>query len=427
MGLDRLRIIWNKIIGSKEDFELSSRFFHHICVFGMVALFINIPLNIYIGLPLLTFVLIIVLIGLFFCYYLSRFRDRYEIAILIFEMMSTAFAAIHFFFSSGINGAGLLYFLLFFFLNITVAPRRQYPFWLLLNLILVAGALVIEYNYPYLIENQYETKIERFYDLFIAYFITLVMLLLLVREIWKSYFIEKNGYEKRTKELAKLNEEKSKLFSIVAHDLRSPILSIKGYLESLNAISFSEEEKNLINKKLLEDTISANEMMDNLLTWVKNQLDGVEPNLLRFKLADNLKITIDLCRNSALNKNINLTVNIDEDVDIVADREMIKVVVRNLLVNAIKFTGEGGNVLLKAENKDGNCLIHITDNGIGFSNSDKKAVFSHRLKSKTGTRNEKGTALGLIICRDYTLIQKGKIAMQSKEGMGTTFTLTFPA
>src|SRR5690606_32987653 len=182
---------------------------------------------------------------------------------------------------------------------------------------------------------------------------------------------------------------------------------------------------NVINQKLLENTIAANEMMDNLLTWVKTQLNGVEPNLVRFNLSEDLKTTLDLCRNMAESKKINLFVDIKNDVTILADKEMIKVVIRNLIVNAIKFTSIGGYVTVKAENADDKCLIRITDNGMGFSSQDQKEVFSHRLKSKIGTKNEKGTALRLIICRDYALLQKGKIAMESKEGMGTTFTLTF--
>lgn len=426
MRFSDFKIIWNNIIGDKKDFELSNRIFHYICVFGMVALFINIPLNYYIGFPILTVILGVVLTGLFICYYLSRYLRKKGLAVLIFEIISTTLVVLHFFLSSGINGVGLLYFLLFFFLIIIIATKKQYPFWLILNLLLVLGVLILEYKYPYLVENQYKARIERFYDLFIAYFITLIFLLLLVREIWKNYFTEKYAYEARTQELAKLNEEKNKLFSIVAHDLRSPLASIQGYLESLASLSFSEEEKSKINKKLLEDTISANEMMENLLTWVKSQLDGEKPNIIKFKLLDELKITMDLCHNSAVNKKINLTVRIDPHLTVTADKEMIKVVVRNLLVNAIKFTKAGGEVLFKAENKDGNCIIQVTDNGIGFSAADQQKVFSHKLRSKMGTNNEKGTALGLIICRDYTLIQKGKIAIDSKEGTGTTFTLTFP-
>ena len=427
MDTSKIKFFWYKIIGSKEEFELNSRIFHYICFFGMLALLVNIPLNHFIGFPILTVAIILVLLGVFVSYYISRFLHRYSLAILMFEIISIGLAVLHFFYSSGINGAGLLYFLLVFFLTITIIPRKQYFFWLVVNLILVIGALLVEYKFPYLVKNQYESRIDRFYDLFIAYFITLILLVLLIREIWKNYFLEKYAYENKAKELAKLNEEKNKLFSIVAHDLRSPLLSIQNYLESLTSISFTEEEKNVINQKLLENTVAANEMMDNLLTWVKTQLNGVEANLVRFHLYENLKTTIDLCENLAENKKINLSVDIDDSVAIMADKEMIKVVMRNLIVNAIKFTSTGGYVIVKAENVNDKCIIQITDNGIGFSTQDQKDVFSHRLRSKIGTKNEKGTALGLIICRDYTLLQNGKIAMESKEGTGTTFILTFSA
>lgn len=427
MKLSNIRNFWYRIIGDKEEFELNSRIFHYICFFGMLALLVNIPLNHFIGFPILTFVLIASLIGVFLSYYISRFMYRQSLGILFFGLVCNCLFTLNYFFSSGINGAGLLYFLLDFFLIITVVPKKQYFFWLIVNLILVVAVMGIEYEFPYLIKNQYEDRIDRFYDLFIAYFITLMLLVLLIREIWKNYFLERRAYESKARELAKLNEEKNKLFSIVAHDLRSPLLSIQNYLESLTSVSFTNEEKNVINQKLLENTVAANEMMDNLLTWVKTQLNGVEPNLVRFNLSENLKTTIDLCQSMAENKKINLYVDIDDSVIILADKEMIKVVTRNLIINAIKFTSIGGYVIVKAENVDDKCLIRITDNGMGFSSQDQKDVFSHRLKSKTGTKNEKGTALGLIICRDYTLLQKGKIAMESKEGMGTTFTLTFSA
>ncbi|MFD1631608.1 sensor histidine kinase [Pseudopedobacter beijingensis] len=427
MERSKFNVFWNNIIGDKSDFELNTRVLHYVCVVGMIALLINIPLNYYIGFPFLTYALVVVLMGVFICYYLSRFLGKYDVSVVIFEITTTILVVLHFFFSSGINGAGLLYFLLAFFLTIVIAPRKQYLFWLMVNLILVITVLFIEYKYPYLIASQYKRKEERFYDLFIAYFITLILLLLLIGEIWKNYLREKNAYETRTRELAKLNEEKNKLFSIVAHDLRSPLASIQSYLESLSSISFSEEERNKINQSLLENTVAANEMMDNLLTWVKSQLDGLKPDLVRFALLENLKITLDVSATFAERKGINLSIAIDNSVTVTADKEILKVVIRNLVNNAIKFTNPGGYVDVKAINENGQCIISVTDSGVGISENDQKDMFSHRLKSKLGTKSEKGTALGLIICRDYTLLQKGKISLESKEGRGTTFYLTFPA
>ena len=130
---------------------------------------------------------------------------------------------------------------------------------------------------------------------------------------------------------------------------------------------------------------------------------------------------MEVFQHIALKKDIVLTININESIAVKADMDMLRLIIRNLLNNAIKFTPAGGNIELTAITQDDDCIISVKDNGIGIPANKHGDIFSLKAKSTYGTENEKGTGLGLVLCKDYTLLQNGKIWFTSTEGVGTTF------
>ncbi len=426
MEMSRLKKIRKWLIGAQGIVGMESRIFHYVCVFSILALTINIPINHFIGVPELTVIIIVVDILIFISYYLSRWKDLNTIGVALFGLVTNLFFVLNFIFSSGTHGGALLYFLLSFFLTMSVMPKKQSAFWITLNLILVVGMLLVEYNYPYLINYQFNDEPTRYFDLSTTYLLVMIMITYITLEIRKSYYREKKAAEEKAQELVKINEEKNKLFSVVAHDLKSPMSSIQNYLELLEAVPFNETEKKQMEQDLLNNTLRVNEMIDNLLTWVRSQLDGVKPDLKQLNVYEVLDGTLKLSKLLAQKKNIRLDIAIEKNVFVIADAGMLQLIVRNLISNALKFTKTDGMITIRALNKDNICEIEVADNGVGIIDQDKAELFTPKLKSRTGTLNEKGSALGLLICRDYVVMQSGKIRVESKEGSGTSFFITFP-
>ncbi|MGF1924521.1 MAG: sensor histidine kinase, partial [Bacteroidia bacterium] len=220
---------------------------------------------------------------------------------------------------------------------------------------------------------------------------------------------------------------KNKLFSIVAHDLRAPLASIENYLSVLSKVDLSAEEKKTIEQSLLSSTKQTSEMLQNLLYWSKDQMLGISANLNAINLLDTLNHTIALQQTIALEKNIDLQHSIDPNLKVVADPDMLQLIVRNLLNNAVKFSLPGGEIRLMADLEVDQCVIKISDNGIGINVGEGKDIFSVKHRGNYGTQKEKGVGLGLVLAKNYIELQRGQIWYQNNPNGGTTFFISLPS
>jgi len=241
----------------------------------------------------------------------------------------------------------------------------------------------------------------------------------------KSYHNEKKLVEEKAAELENLNNTKSKLFSILAHDLRSPLSSIQNYLELHSDIKLSPDEKLSIEKDLLESTQNTQQMLSNLLFWSKSQMEGLTVKLANLNLKNTLQGTFNIHKTIAAEKGIQLTNKLQNSVFIVADADMLQLIVRNLINNAIKFTDPGGEIVLASERVGTDCRITVSDNGIGIPHEQQTGIFSLQVSSTFGTKNEKGIGLGLLLCKEFTELQGGEITFESRPGAGTAFHVSF--
>ena len=284
---------------------------------------------------------------------------------------------------------------------------------------------MLDFHNPGLIQSSYFSKRDRFIDFGYSYAAIVALILMVILYIRDSHYTQQRMLEKEAAELERANGTKNKLLSIVAHDLRSPLSSIQGYLEILADYKLDENEKRGIELDLLEKTKNTGDMLSNLLSWTMNQMGGVSVNLQRVQLNNSLKVILSLQQATAHDKGIELINEIDEAACIIADNNMIQLVVRNLLTNAIKFTAPGGEVVIGTKVHNDECYLTIKDNGIGISEDKKNSVFSIASKSTYGTKNEKGVGLGLVLCKEFTELQQGKIWYESAAGKGTTFFVSF--
>lgn len=231
-------------------------------------------------------------------------------------------------------------------------------------------------------------------------------------------------------ELIFANRAKDKFFSIIAHDLKSPISAFKNITDVLvrDYEDFDREDVFDFVKKLNESAGSVYKLLDDLLEWSRNQNNKIvfDPSLILLsKLSENI---IDLLNNNIERKELEVINKIDEDVKIYADLNMINTVLRNLITNAIKFTQIGGKIEVgSSEYDEDKIIVWVKDNGVGMTQADIDKLFKIEIHHTThGTNEEVGTGLGLILCYEFIIKHEGLLWVESKVGEGSTFFFTVP-
>ncbi len=230
-------------------------------------------------------------------------------------------------------------------------------------------------------------------------------------------------------EIQEANENKDKLLSIIAHDLRNPfsvlITFSKLIMDSFE--EFSKEDILTYMKSFYETSKQGYSLLDNLLKWSKSQTGKMDIIPDSFEINDLVEETITLLNSQALNKHINLKNNVPEHILAFADINMVLTVLRNLITNAIKFTNEGGNVHISAEQNEKHVKISIIDDGVGMEAEDIDKLFRIDIKHSTsGTIGERGTGLGIILCKEFIEKNNGELLVESKPNVGSTFSFTLP-
>ncbi|MFT6867596.1 MAG: signal transduction histidine kinase [Cyclobacteriaceae bacterium] len=238
-------------------------------------------------------------------------------------------------------------------------------------------------------------------------------------KIWASDLNDKKA------ELQKANDVKDRMFSIIAHDMRSPINSLQGFFSLIDAFELDEDVKGALNSVESQLTNSAT-LLENLLIWSKSQIENSEPVIGRVAVKELVDETFALLQLSAAKKKINLKSTINDSDEIDSDKAMLNIVIRNLIQNALKFTPAGGSISLSFENNGHGPLIKVQDTGIGMTEEKIKGLFDIQTnRSSVGTADEKGSGLGLILCKELIEKVDGKIEVTSEEGKGSVFQIKF--
>ena len=248
----------------------------------------------------------------------------------------------------------------------------------------------------------------------------------LAEEKLKKY---RNHLEKSEHELKQLNNAKDKLLSIIGHDLKNPFQIIGSLAEMLKEdfVELSEKEKRKYIDIICSSAKSAHRLLENLLNWAQSQTGGINFIAEPLQLKKIVNDSIDVLIAQAKNKNIELLIEINEVTTVMADTNMLDTILRNLISNAIKFTNHGGSVKVSADDTGEMVLVKVADNGIGLSNVDLEKLFRIDVKNNDiGDSLEKGTGLGLILCKEFVEKHNGKIWAESEVGKGSTFLFTLP-
>jgi len=265
--------------------------------------------------------------------------------------------------------------------------------------------------------------------LVIVFFACSVLFLIGNRRIKQSNKLlkeQKNEIQTQKENVEHLNHIKDKLFSVISHDLRSPFASLKNMMDLYEEGMISKDDVDFFFKEIRKDIGSNSMLLDNLLIWSKSQLQGFTINAQAISLEKLFEEVIYVNSKKIVNKNLQVNLNIPTDFIAAADYEMTKSIARNLLGNAIKFSPKGSVITISAVKRNQKFEIAVSDSGIGISEEKKKLLFKENFVTTYGLDKEKGTGLGLQICKEFVEKNHGEIWVKTSEGSGSTFYFTLP-
>lgn len=226
-----------------------------------------------------------------------------------------------------------------------------------------------------------------------------------------------------------MNETKNKFFSIISHDLRNPFNTILGFCELIES-QLKEKQYDALEGyiSLIHDSAKkALDLLVDLLEWSRMHTVGLNHSPQNFNLVDLIDNEIELARISAKHKSIQIDKDTPDKIEIIADKTMISIVIRNFISNAIKFTHPHGRIIISAEENNNSIICSVSDNGVGIKKEIAEKLFNPDTNLSTkGTNNESGTGLGLLLCKEFIDKHNGSIRVESEPGKGSKFSFSIP-
>jgi signal transduction histidine kinase len=229
---------------------------------------------------------------------------------------------------------------------------------------------------------------------------------------------------KQAIELQDLNSLKNKLFSVIAHDLKSPMYALRNIFHNIEKYDLPAEEVKAMVPEVMKDLNYTTTLMENLLQWAKCQMQTLQVSFTSVNVRDVANEVFNHLKSQADLKNIRLVNNVKSNAVVVAQQDMIQLVLRNLVSNAIKFTPPNGCVQIGIENKSDLIEVFVKDSGIGLSADNLDKISHNEYFTTRGTSSEKGTGLGLMLCKEFLAKNNGSLHITSEEGVGSRFSFT---
>jgi signal transduction histidine kinase len=251
------------------------------------------------------------------------------------------------------------------------------------------------------------------------------------RKLTESILEQKKLIEEKSVKLEAINATKDKFFSIVSHDLKTPLNSLQAFLMLLNEHmdDFTPEEMQSLISDLNKNLLNTIDLADNLIVWARSQMNTDQIVPVEIRVADLTGKVINLCRNVVEQKQIHVILRVADDTQVWADPDQAEFVLRNLVNNAIKFTPRGGRIELSADYESSEAVcIRVMDSGKGIPEEMLGSLFvPGKNRSRRGTEGEQGTGLGLILCKEFVEKNKGRISVQNVAGSGAAIRICLPS
>jgi signal transduction histidine kinase len=382
----------------------------------------------------------------FLVFYLHH-RQKYEIALLCYFILYPVLT--QFVYLNSINLGGELYFIFFGLLSVFLLKNLGYmlmsiafsmvPYFLLSVLIREVQFSLANENKGIYIFNQGLTILFIFYGLYLIkremtsyqFRILRKNKVLVVQnqqiEMQKGELVKQAAELRfKTEELIKLNGLKNKLFSVISHDLKSPMYALRTLFNNVGLYNIPADDVKKMIPEVLNDLNYTITLMDNMLAWAKNQMQGHTVSQRLFDITTMIDEVVHLLRLAAEGKQVSIEHEKEGPVYVYADKDMIHLVLRNLVSNAIKFTPQCGSITIGAMEVNEFAEIYVQDTGVGLSKEALKKINAANFYTTKGTSSESGTGLGLMLCKEFLQKNGGRMHIESQHGKGSTFSFTLP-
>ncbi len=413
MKLDKVINKYNELIfGNDTEFNLQKRVFllitHISIIIGIVALIVNIILDLGVFLTITTAFIILLVVFFHVKVRRNKLELKYSISFFILSLLVFSFV---WFYNGGYNGNNIILIVVYFTVIITILPSNFRFFALVCYAILayVIQTIILKHYESNRIKiNNHNEQLNE-----------------LVCELNDT----NDQLEETIKYAEELNTSKDRFITVLSHDLRSPFQGLLGITKTLTTEydSFTDEEKRFYITQVNNSVEKIYSFLEELLLWGRVQKNAVKLTYESTIIKELIYETVSLLSESTRKKKITIETVCDGFLSAVLDKEMIAIVLRNLISNAIKFSTVGGKILVSAELEMENIKITITDYGVGISEDTIPKLFKLDENITTiGTDGEQGSGMGLILCNDILKKHNGQISVQSKEGRGSTFTIIIP-
>ncbi|MGK6350368.1 sensor histidine kinase [Parapedobacter sp. DT-150] len=437
-----MRTSWQALVGKPGELPHENRSFNVVSLYTIALLAVLIPLDIYLGLWEILVALVVTEVMLITMFSLSRYRGLHRMGLHVYAIYSYFLIIFTYLYNGGSAGPALYFFLLTYQLLIAFTSIRLQWVWTVLHILLPAGLLLIEYFHPAVVVAEYDARSARFFDLMTSFPIVVVCIFAATSYLRKGYERERAAAEAHAKQIESQNErirsqnqllteanrEKIELISILGHDLRNPLNAITGTLEILATEDLPLDVRKKLKDDLLIAARNTSDLLNNMLAWVSGQIKGINPVLTWVAPGMVMERVLAVQAFIAEKKGITIQLNVEEGINVLSDAEMLEVIIRNLVNNALKFTPQNGTVSLSLMEDIANkqCTIAVRDDGVGMTDEDVKQAFNGHIQSTYGTESEKGIGLGLFLCRELALRLNGRIWAESELGRGSVFFLALP-
>lgn len=232
--------------------------------------------------------------------------------------------------------------------------------------------------------------------------------------------------QKQTTELTELNNLKNKLFSVIAHDLKTPMYALRNLFRSIQQQDIPAKQIKAMLPDMINNLNYTTGLMENLLQWAKSQMQSEAVKIQMLDITKMIGDTVQLLHLQASAKQLTVESNTSSPVFIMADKDMIDLVLRNLLSNAVKFTPEKGKIVIGVNEMASCAEVFVQDTGTGISTEAMQKITRNDYFSTNGTAHEPGTGLGLMLCKEFLLKNGGQLFIESEAGKGSTFSFSLP-
>lgn len=242
----------------------------------------------------------------------------------------------------------------------------------------------------------------------------------------KAIELQREEMQAQAEYLHYLNQLKSKLFSVISHDLRGPIATLQSLLELVTSRNLAQDEFLLVSDRVKDNLNVTQRTLDNLLNWSLSQMEGIHTEQKTLEIKTTVDEACKLLDDIAERKNVRVENIAAPGIYVLADPNQLQLILRNLIHNAVKFSKTKGRVYITTHIENAFCVIAVKDNGIGMTPTEINKILTQEHFTKRGTQEEKGTGLGLLLCKEFIKLNGGELRLSSMQGQGTEISFTLP-